>query len=61
MKYYFNNIWLPELYNVAYAQEYFYFGGLLGVMTVIEHLPLLPMNRGAGGSGAAMGWEKMKE
>lgn len=44
LKYYFNNIWLPELYNVVYAQEYFgYFGGLLGIMPVIEHLPVLPM------------------
>lgn len=44
LKYYFNSIWLPELYNVVYAQEYFgYVGGLLGVMPVIEHLPFLPV------------------
>lgn len=44
LKYYFNNTWLSELYSVVYAQEYFgYFGGLLSVMPVIEHLPLLPM------------------
>lgn len=26
LKYYFNTIWLPELYKVVYAQEYFGYG-----------------------------------
>lgn len=33
-------------------------GGLLGIMPVTEHLPLFPLNSGAGGSGAARGWER---
>lgn len=44
MKYYFKNIWHPELFHTVSAREYFGDPGVLIAMGALQQCRLLPVN-----------------